>query len=177
MSPFYGDFTTIIHRHACLARWVMLALGVVPCAIMYGMGGRIFLGFLIIVTVSILFMIPVTQAVYDYRTDVREDSFNIFTFAANTTGNMTLLKAIYDNDTSTLGFISNNTSDLPLYFAYNTTTRELEVSGLAANQSRLLDVSYDVDALGDAVAVSTLAWPSNPPRILSRRISADNSMD
>ena len=120
------------------------------------MGGRIFLGFLIIVTVAILFMIPVTEAIYDYRTDVREDPFTVVTAPAVTTGNMTLIKPIYDNDTATTAFSSNNTNDSPLYAAYDTATRELQVSGLAANSTRLLTVSYDVDALSASAAVSTL---------------------
>ena len=120
------------------------------------MGGRIFLGFLIIVTVSILFMIPVTEAIYDYRTDVRDDPFTLPTGVAETGANMTLIKPIYDNDTATLGFLSDNVSDSPIYTAYDTATRELEVSGLAANTTRLLTVSYDVDAMSASAAVSTL---------------------
>lgn len=120
------------------------------------MGGRIFLGFLIIVTVSILFMIPVTQGVYDYRTDVREDSFTVATAPDVHTGNVTLIKPIYDNDTATTAYSSNDTNDSPLYSTYNTATRELEVSGLAADTTRLLTVSYDIDALSASAAISTL---------------------
>ena len=120
------------------------------------MGGRIFLGFLILVTVAILFMIPVPQAVYDYRTDVREDPFTVVTAPAVVTGNVTLIKPIYDNDTTTTFFSSNNTNDLPLYAAYNTVTRELQVSGLEADATRLLAVSYDVDAMSSSAAISTL---------------------
>ena len=120
------------------------------------MGGRIFLGFLIIITVSILFMIPVSEAVYDYRTDLRTDAFTVVTAPAATTGNVTLIKPVYDDDTSTISFSSNDTNDSPLYSNYDTATRELEVSGLEADTTRLLSLEYDVDALNGSDAINTL---------------------
>jgi predicted transcriptional regulator len=94
--------------------------------------------------------------VYDYRTDVREDEFAVSTGGAETTGNVTLIKAVYDDDTQTIAITSDDADDTPAYSDYDTTTRELEVSGLAVSTNRTLTVAYDIDALSASAAISTL---------------------
>jgi len=116
---------------------------------------KIFYGFLIIVTVSILFMLPITEAIYDFRTDVRDDNFyGIETGVGVVTANVTLHTSLYDDDTDTIGILSNETDDIPAFSTYDTATRELEVGGLAASGNRTLTVSYDIDALSASTAVS-----------------------
>lgn len=111
----------------------------------------------ILVITVILWFLPITQGVYDFKTDPREDTFNnVLTGVGETTANVTILKALYDNDTSTFSISSNTSRDIPLYSSYNATTRELMVSGLAANITRSLYVTYDIDALSGVVAISTL---------------------
>lgn len=107
---------------------------------------RIFTGFLIIFVTVILFMLPITQAIYDYRTDVREDSFNYETGAAGT-ANVTLHSPIYDDDTNTIGIFSDLPTDIPLFSAYNTTTRLVDITGLTITSNRTLRVFYDINAL------------------------------
>lgn len=103
----------------------------------------------------ILLLLPVTRGVYDFRTDQREDTFNLATAVGETAANVTLLKAIYDNDTSTIGYTSN-ISEVPTFVSYNATTRQVWTSGLTANETRALAVTYDIDALGGNQAVGTL---------------------
>lgn len=123
---------------------------------------KIFYGFLILVTVAVLWMLPVTEAVYEFRTDIRSDAFDVTTAAGVTAANVTLHTAIYDSDIQTIVYSSDNTSDTPAYSDYDSNTRRLEVSGLNANDTRTLDIAYDVDALNASTAVSTfldtLAW-------------------
>src|SRR3989304_3946657 len=104
---------------------------------------RVFYGFLVVLTVAILFMLPITEGVYDFRTDLKTDTFRRVTGVGETTSNMTLLKPIYDNDPATISLLSDIADDAPVFSAYDTATRELEVAGLAASGNRVLSVSYD----------------------------------
>ena len=101
-------------------------------------------------------MLPVSQAVYDYRTDVREDSFNYETGGAETTANVSLYTAIYDDDTDTVSILSDLATDIPLFSAYNATTRLLDMTGLTVASNRTLRVYYDINALVANPAISTL---------------------
>lgn len=117
---------------------------------------RIFGAFLILLTAGVLWLFPLTESVYDFRTDVREDTFNVNTGVGITTVNVTLVKEIYNNDTQTVSFSSNLSSDRPLFSSYNITTRALEVSTLTDNKTRALSVEYDIDALRATPAVQVL---------------------
>jgi len=117
---------------------------------------RIFYAFLIIFTATFLWLLPVTTSIYDFRTDLRTDTYTSTTAVATTTANVVLGKPIYDNDTGTLSFISDNSADTPIYFAYDTPTRELEISGLSANSTRIIEVSYDISSLTANPSVETL---------------------
>lgn len=121
---------------------------------------RIAFAFFCVIGGAILWLFPITQAVYDFRTDPRTDSFTVSTAPADTTSTNTLLQAIYNNDTGTISYTSN-VSEVPYVYSYNTTSRELVTYGLADNTTRLLNVTYDIDALSSSAALSTLMtwWP------------------
>lgn len=120
---------------------------------------RIFEGFLVLFLSSILWLLPVSRAIYDYRTDIREDRFTVVTGPGETVESVVLLKPIYGDDTGTVSISSNVTADSPMVGSYNPDTRQLTVSGLAENESHLLAVSYDVSALIGHTAVSMfLNW-------------------
>jgi hypothetical protein len=101
-------------------------------------------------------LLPITTSVYDFRTDVREDSFTVETAAGETTDNVTLVKSVYDDDVTTIGLSSSDSDDSPIYSSYNTTTRLMAFSGLAESTNRTITVSYDVDALNGSSAWGTL---------------------
>ena len=117
---------------------------------------RIFYAFLVMVTTAMLWMLPITAAIYDFRTDVQEDTFTSDTAVGQTTENVTLSEVLYDNDTQTIDILSSISGDVPAYASYNGTTRLLGISGLSANTTRSLTVSYDVDALAGSDAINNL---------------------
>jgi len=118
---------------------------------------RIFYAFLIVVVSAILFMLPVTEAIYDYRTDLRTDTFSTTTAAAVTSANVTLLTGLYDSDISTIDIDSDDSTDDPLANTYNATSRVLNVTGLTAATTRTLDITYDIDALEGSDAIGKIA--------------------
>lgn len=115
---------------------------------------RIFQGFLVLVVVAILWMLPVSQAIYDFRTDIREDVFAVTTGGAETTTAEVLLKPVYDDDTGTISLLSDLATDTPALDAYTPATQVVDISGLTADSSRELTVTYDTDALSVHAAVS-----------------------
>lgn len=117
---------------------------------------RVFYAFLIIFAAVFLLLLPITEAVYDFRTDIRDDTFAVETGVGETTANVTLIKEVYDDDTETIDILSDLSSDSPAYGNYATATRELQVTGLTASENRTLTVSYDVDALVASPALNTL---------------------
>jgi len=80
----------------------------------------------------------------------------VATGAGVTTADVTLSTALYDNDNDTIRFYSDTSTDSPTFTSYNGTTRVMSLSGLTANTTRTLDVSYDIDVLNAADAVDTL---------------------
>lgn len=116
---------------------------------------RIFYAFIVIFAATFLFMLPLTGMVYDFRTDVRTDTFTVTTAAGITSANTTLLQAIYGNDTGTISYVSS-ISEVPVVASYNATTRQLTTSGLTPATSRTLAVSYDVLALNGLTSFNTL---------------------
>jgi hypothetical protein len=120
---------------------------------------KIFEGFLVLVLVSFLWMLPVSEAIYNYRTDVREDTFHIITTVGQTTVSVALIRPVYQDDFGTVSVSSNCSSDALIVESYTAATRLVSLSGLADGESRLLTVSYDVDALAAHSAINTfLNW-------------------
>jgi len=110
-------------------------------------------------TAAMLWMLPITSAIYDFRTDVQEDSFLSNTGVGQTTDNVTLSHILYDDDTSTIDILSSISDDDPAYSSssYNSTAHQIGIEGLSANTTRTLTVSYDVDALGGSDTINALA--------------------
>lgn len=115
---------------------------------------KILSSLLIVISSIILWMMPATSAIYDFRTDLQADTFATSTAAGVTSANSTLTKAIVDNDTSTIT-ITSNISEAPAFNSYNATNRQLNTIGLTANTIRTLTVTYDVTALAGADALDT----------------------
>lgn len=121
---------------------------------------RIAFAFVALIASFILWNLDITAAIYDFRTDVREDEFSVDTAVGVTTTNTTLIKTLFDNDTNTIGYLST-ISETPVYSSYDTTTRELKTAGLTANTTRTLTVNYDTNALTHSTAINNLIdwWP------------------
>lgn len=117
---------------------------------------RIFWALVILIASAFLWLIPITDLVYTFQTDVRTDSAYIATGVGETTGNMTLHKALYDDDTSTISVFSDLETDALTLVSYNTTTRVTAFSGFTANSTRTIEVTYDTDALNASSAWETV---------------------
>lgn len=117
---------------------------------------RIFYAFLIIVVSAILFMLPLTEAIYDFRTAERTDTFTTGTGVAATTANVTLIVKLYEDDLGSVDVDSNLATDAPVGSTYNSTPRVLTVTGLTDNTTRTLEVTYDFAALTSNTAINTV---------------------
>jgi len=115
---------------------------------------RVFNSFLTLVVVALLWMLPMSQAIYDYRTDVRDDEFTVTTAVAVSTGTATLVKPVYDDDYQTISILSDLSTDNVTFVSYNTTTRLVSIAQLTPDSDRSLTISYDVDALTNNTALN-----------------------
>ncbi len=122
---------------------------------------KIFKAFLILMASTILFLLPLTMTVYDFKTDQQTDLFSMVT-ADTTTDNITLSELLYDADVTTVYVLSDLSDDMISWGSYNATSNNLLVSGMSGNTTRVLTATYDVDALGGSTAiinlVDRLAW-------------------
>lgn len=117
---------------------------------------KIFWAILIVVGSAFLLTLPFTQMVYDFVTDQRLDDYSVTTGAGITTYNVTLHKSLYDDDLTTVSFVSDVVTDVPVATSYNSTNQALLVSGLTASDTRTLDVYYDYDALEGSSALMNI---------------------
>ena len=117
---------------------------------------RIFFAFLVILVSAMLFMLPTTTAIYDFRTDLRTDSFTTATALGVVTANETLLEALFDDDLGSIAIVSDDATDVALPNSYNSTSQVLNITGLTANATRSLGISYDVDALAGSDAINNI---------------------
>lgn len=119
---------------------------------------RVFNAFMILVASVFLWLMPISDAIYDFRTDQETDNFTVTTAVGVTAANVTLLDTLYDNDTSTISYISS-IAETPTFYSYNSTTRTVWTTGLTANTSRTLTVYYDRSALaGNTTLETVLDW-------------------
>ena len=104
---------------------------------------------------------PLLGGLHDFRTDNQSDAYSVNTTGPSsiTTGNVTLTLPLFQSGVQHVTSISTNWSaDVPLATAYNSNTRVLTVSGLVANQTRTLNITYDrgvLDGNIDQVANTT----------------------
>lgn len=122
------------------------------------MGIKIFNAFLIVLAAAILFMLPLVALIYDFRTDQRTNSFTTSTGVAETSANVTLFDDLYNCDLGSVDVNSDDSSDNPVASstAINCTIREITITGLTANTTRTLDVTYDIDALDAFDSINTM---------------------
>ena len=118
---------------------------------------KIFKAFLILMASTILFLLPLTMIVYDFKTDQQTDIFSMVT-VGNTTDNITLSELLYDADVTTIYVLSDLSTDNISWGSYNGTSNNLLVSGLVSNDTRVLTATYDVDALGGNAAIIVLEY-------------------
>lgn len=113
---------------------------------------KIYYSFLIILCSVLLILLPVNQGVYNFKNAQRTDTFTITT-GATPNATVQLFKVLTDNDTNTIEFLSYDVNDAPLFSSYNGTTRALNITGLAQNTTRSLEVGYDTPVITNASMV------------------------
>ena len=97
-----------------------------------------------------------TEAVYDFLTELRTDTFSTSTAVGVTSANETLLEDLYDGDIGSVDIDSDLATDVPLGNSYNATSQVLLVTGLTDNTTRTLQINYDVNALEGFGAIVAL---------------------
>ena len=108
---------------------------------------RIFYAFLIIITAVFLWMLPVSEAVHDFRTALRTDTFLTATGVGVTSANETLWGDLYECDLGSIDIDSDDATDTPVPNSANCTSRVLNITGLSGNTTRILEITYAYDAL------------------------------
>ena len=96
------------------------------------------------------------EAVYDFRTALRTDTFLTATVVGVTSANATLGDDLYDEDTGSVDIDSDDTTDTPVANSYNVTSQVLNITGLSANTTRVLEITYAFDALVGFDAINTV---------------------
>lgn len=99
------------------------------------------------VTTVILWMLPVAEGVYDFRTSLRTDTFLTATAVGVTSANETLGGNLCECDLGSIDIDSDDTTDTPVANSVNCTSQVLNITGLSANTTRVLEITYAFDAL------------------------------
>lgn len=110
--------------------------------------------------IIILLMPAVLLSVNDFLMDEYEASYIVTTGANATSTDITLTQELYDDQTYNAVVTSNITADAPVPSSYVSSTQVLTVTGLDADNSRTLTVTYQIDALElfFASGVTARAW-------------------
>lgn len=119
------------------------------------------LALLVGAAVVILLLSGVLAAINEFRTTDIEEPYNVSTGSEETSVDIILVHELFGDNTISAAVTSNLTGDAPVASAYDSTTRELTVTGLQENNSRRLTIDYETDALTDYPAAGLVArmWP------------------
>jgi len=111
--------------------------------------------------VIILMMAAVLTAVDNFRMTEYEESHVVTTGGAETSKTVTLSQELFSDETYNAVVSSNVTADAPIPSSYASATQALTVTGLEASETRLLTITYQIDALEDYFGASLGArvWP------------------
>jgi hypothetical protein len=118
------------------------------------MNFRVFTSFIIILIDIFLWFLPYQAAVYDFRTDSQIDRFPIATGVGVFSANISLSKALYNDDVGTLFIYSDLDTDFPTLISYNGTTRRAMIGNITENTTRTLEVNYDAPSFDPSGAIS-----------------------
>lgn len=99
--------------------------------------------------IIILLLPAMILAIDQFRLVDQEDPFNETTGGAETSVTVTLSQDLFNDETSNASVSSNVTDDAPIASEYNSTTNVLTITGLEADTSHYLTVTYSIDRLGD----------------------------
>ena len=116
---------------------------------------KIVYSFLIVLVAVFLWLLPLSDMVYSFRTDPVTDESTVDTGVGETTSNVTLNQFTF-NGISSITSISSSINEVPAVSSYNSTSKTALISSLTADDSRTLSITYDVDVITDNDAINTL---------------------
>ena len=116
---------------------------------------KIVYSFLIILVAVFLWLLPLSDMVYAFRTDAVTDESEVDTDVGETTANFTLDNYVYNDDIDTIS-VSSSINEVPVVSSYNSTSKTVLISTLTANTSRTLGITYDIDVITDNDAINEL---------------------
>lgn len=124
---------------------------------MGGKTGSVFIGLIMVAVMFILFPL-VTGATHDLQTDVEvQTEAAVVTGAGVTVADVVLAEGLWDADTAYVSSItSDNVGDTPVKGVYTAGTKTLNITGLAAADTRGLTITYEYDALTDYTGMGPL---------------------
>lgn len=115
-----------------------------------GKGGSVLMGIIMVAVMFVLFPI-VMDASHELQTDAYEQvEANVVTGAMETDADVVLDRALWGGATANvLSITSDEVTDVPVANTYTGATNTLNIRGLAADDTRTLTITYEVDALTD----------------------------
>lgn len=115
-----------------------------------GKGGSVLMGIIMVAVMFVLFPI-VMESSHELQTDVAtQTEAAVATGIGEVAADVVLTTALWaDSNTNVVSVTSDNVLDTPVAGTYTAGTRTLNVTGLAANDTRALTLSYKIDALTD----------------------------
>ncbi len=111
--------------------------------------------------IIILLAPSMLASVDDFLTNDHEAIYDVITAPAATTADVVFVESLYDSATSRVSISSNVTADAPIAASYVTATKTLTVSGLEADNTHRLTVTYEIDGLDlyPGAGVGAKVWP------------------
>jgi len=117
---------------------------------------------LVISAIVIVLLLPSTMwAINEFRSKDHAEPHIVDTGVGETDADVVLSQELFGNQTSNVTIVSDNALDAPIPATYTENTRTLNVTGLNADDTRTLDITYKIDALVDYVGAGIAArvWP------------------
>lgn len=91
----------------------------------------------------------ITDVAEDFRTDLLTETYNGDTTSGSINATLQLSHPLWKETVSDMVVRTDVSSDVPYAHNYNSTTREIVVSGLTANQTREITLTYKTAGLSD----------------------------
>jgi hypothetical protein len=104
--------------------------------------GKILIGVLAIFLLLGAFASPILDGIKGWRTENTTQNAIVVTGAGITTSNVTLLKDLYQDETTEVIAVTSNITETPVATSYDEDTNNLLISALTAAETRTLTINY-----------------------------------